>query len=898
MSTREPLTVEEELAPCSDTSRAGGQSQTSNDRALQTKSASPRAAVDERGEQDERSVGRTATSTSASGASKSPRRDPQLDAAAVQNLTRQADLLASRSRYDEALALVDQALRLEPQRAELHHGKGQCLMQLGKEDEAMQCFEAALQQDKHFECALQSKATVLVKKLRWEDAASCLREMLSGKPGNTELQSELARCLTEQGIQLKTAGMPRPELFHDALKICKTCWAAYFQLGVEYSEAGDHVRAKEMYAEAVSLNQGYVEAWNNLGVACRSIGELDNAVQAYMMALKSNQNCKKTRENMAICLLELGCRRIQEKDLKKASAMLKQALVYNCKNADIYFNLGVMYAESEKWEKAKVQYELATHFDVGHADAHNNLGVINRRLGNWEAAVHCFEKALEANPKMNLANKNLGAAFGPTGRMAESIRLTRLALESNPSDAEAHNNLALLLRDQGDVDLCLEHLDACLKLEPQNRHACSNRLMTLNYKSDITREEVFDAHRSYGEELEKRTKIQYTSWNTSSSQDGVLRIGYISPDLYRHSVSYFIHAALRYHDPSNVHVTCYSDVAVEDDKTQTFRSFVPSWRKTHGVPDEEVARMIHEDGIDILVELAGHTGNNRLPMLALRPAPVIITWIGYPHTTGLSRVDYRISDENADPSENPGLTTEKMVHLPECCWCYTPPEDAPTPSLRPAQESYGCITFGCFNTLAKVSPLTVRLWCKLLREVPDSRLFLKSKALQCPEVQEKFRKAFQALGIEASRVDLSGLQAHTGNHLSMYNLVDVALDTAPYAGTTTTCEALYMGVPVVTLRGHGIHAQSVGASLLSAVDLGDLVANTEEDYVQKASSLGHNLTRLGALRAGLRTRMLRSVLCDGPRHTARLERLYRSLAARSPASGSSMAVAQEEASLA
>jgi len=326
-------------------------------------------------------------------------------------------------------------------------------------------------------------------------------------------------------------------------------------------------------------------------------------------------------------------------------------------------------------------------------------------------------------------------------------------------------------------------------------------------------------------------------------------------------------------------VTCYSDVATEDDKTQLFKSFVPRWRSIVGLSDEEVAKLIHSDGIDVLVELTGHTGNNRLAMLARRPAPVIVTWIGYPHTTGLTRMDYRISDEQADPRDSPGLTTEKLVYLPDCFLCYTPPEGAPAVSLRPAQETYGSVTFGCFNNLAKVSTLMIRVWSRLLHEVPDSRLFLKSKALLCQKVQEKFRRAFASHGIEGHRVDLSGLKPQTGSHLQMYNLVDVALDTAPYAGTTTTCEALYMGVPVVALRGQRIHAQNVGASLLAAVQLGDLVAATEEEFVQKAAALARHTTRWAALRAGLRSRMLRSPLCDGPRHAVRLERLLSSLAA-------------------
>lgn len=796
-------------------------------------------------------------------ASKSLRTGPQHDdAVGVTDLTRRAELCASRGRFAEALDLVDSALLLEPGRAELYHGRGQCLLSLDRLEEAAEAFEEAARLEPQSRLAARGAAAVAVRRHCWDEAVLFLRKALALEPLDADLRSDLARCLTEQGIECKLAGRPNSaQFFREALGVCEVHAPAYFQLGVEFSESNNHRSAREMYSKAVQINSAYVEAWNNLGVACRGQGDPDAAMEAYKMALKVNHACTKTRENMAICFLEIGCRHIKQKRLREATSELKKALAYNFKNADVYFNLGVVYAARQKFDRARVNYELAIHFNPNFATALNNLGVIHRRQNNPEAALKCFEEALRVDPKMGLANKNLGALYGTIGRIADSVRLTRLALEASPADAEALNNLALLMRDRCDVDASLEHLDACLRLEPENPHACSNRLMTLNYKSEKPREEVYDAHRLWGECLERRVQPLFTSWKACGRRDGkILRVGYISPDFYTHSVSYFIHAALRYHDPAFVHVTCYSDVTAEDEKTRLFRSLVPRWRETSGMSDDEVARLIHEDAIDILVELTGHTGNNRLSCLARKPAPVIVTWIGYPHTTGLSRVDFRISDERADPPSAPGLTTERLVYLPECFLCYTPPEVpevAPAVGLRPAQEAYGCPTFGCFNNLAKISLHTIRLWSRVLKEVPDARLFLKAKALGCPEVQEQLRKSFAAFGIQGPRLDLSGLQAHTGSHLKMYSLVDVALDTAPYAGTTTTCEALYMGVPVVTLRGQGVHAHNVGASLLRAVQLEDLVASNDDEYVRAAAAMVRDTKRLAALRAGLRTRMER-----------------------------------------
>jgi len=261
----------------------------------------------------------------------------QSNGEAVLELTRRADLLATRGKYKEALSLVDEVLCLEPMRADLHHGRGQCLVHLGKAGDAVACFEEALRLEPGHQAAIRAKATALANQQRWAESVICLKEALQSDPANAEMRVELARCLTEYGVQLKSSGASA-QLFHDALQASENYAVAHFQLGVIDSEADRPAEAKKHYARAVELNPGYIEAWNNLGVACRNLGEPDHALEAYSMALKTNMNCKKTRENMAICLLELGCRSLQQKDMKQASSFLKKALTFNAHNADIYFN--------------------------------------------------------------------------------------------------------------------------------------------------------------------------------------------------------------------------------------------------------------------------------------------------------------------------------------------------------------------------------------------------------------------------------------------------------------------------------------------------------------------------------------------------------------------------------
>jgi predicted O-linked N-acetylglucosamine transferase (SPINDLY family) len=284
--------------------------------------------------------------------------------------------------------------------------------------------------------------------------------------------------------------------------------------------------------------------------------------------------------------------------------------------------------------------------------------------------------------------------------------------------------------------------------------------------------------------------------------------------------------------------------------------------------------MIRRDKIDILIELTGHTAGNRLDVMAIRPAPIAVTWIGYPNSTGLPTIDYRFTDAIVDPPETKQRYSETLVRLPGPFLCYTPPTDAPEVSETPAVGN-GFVTFGSFNNLAKVNQRVLQVWCAILNRVRDSRMLIKCKPFASDTVRTKVLQRFEKLGVPAKRVDLTPLLPTTKEHLSMYSMIDISLDTFPYAGTTTTCEALFMGVPVITLAKQHNHAHSVGATLLSRIKgLGEFVTYTETDYVEKAVALATNLPRLSALRRTVRTSMVKSPVCDGKAFTKGLEDTY------------------------
>ena len=355
-----------------------------------------------------------------------------------------------------------------------------------------------------------------------------------------------------------------------------------------------------------------------------------------------------------------------------------------------------------------------------------------------------------------------------------------------------------------------------------------------------------------------------------------LRVGYVSPNFHQHSVAYFIEAVIASHDRSAYEIICYSDVARPDSVTDRIKSLTGSWRDILGMSHEQAAGLIRSDQIDILVDLAGHTAGNRMLLFARKPAPVQVTYLGYPSTTGLTTMDYRITDRFADPpGQTDHLHTEELVHLPQGFLCYKPPGQTPDVADLPFIASGG-ITFGSFNHLAKITPEVVRLWSNILNSLPDAQIILKAKPLFDMGTQQLLREMFVQNGVSPARLTLTGHAQSMSEHLELYHRIDIGLDTFPYNGTTTTCEAMWMGVPVVTLAGE-THASRVGASILSNVGLPELIAGSPEEYLKKGVQLANDLERLQGMRANLRPMMERSPLMDANGFTRSLEAAYRQM---------------------
>jgi predicted O-linked N-acetylglucosamine transferase (SPINDLY family) len=411
--------------------------------------------------------------------------------------------------------------------------------------------------------------------------------------------------------------------------------------------------------------------------------------------------------------------------------------------------------------------------------------------------------------------------------------------------------------EQGKIEEAVAACRQAVKLRPDLGEARSNLAFSLNFVDHISAGEVFETHREW--DIRHGRPMPDSVYTNDRSIGRRLKIGYVSADFRLHSVAYFLEPLLRSHDRGRLEVFCYSDVSAPDTATA----------------HDALADRIRNDGIDILVDLAGHTSKNRLPVFARKPAPVQVTWLGYPNTTGLDAMDYRLVDAVTDPEgEADAFASEALVRLPGGFLCYGGRDDAPAPGAAPSLET-GFVTFGSFNNLAKLSGATLDVWARLLDRLPSARLLLKGKPFAEAATRAIYLDRLAERGVTADRVELVAWLPEEA-HLAVYDRVDIALDPFPYNGTTTTCEALWMGVPVVTLRGDR-HAGRVGASLLTQIGLNDLIADSVESYVEAAAALAGDPARLDELRHALRPRMAASRLCDGPAFAREVEGAYRTM---------------------
>ncbi|MBI5142606.1 MAG: tetratricopeptide repeat protein [Nitrospirae bacterium] len=514
----------------------------------------------------------------------------------------------------------------------------------------------------------------------------------------------------------------------------------------------------------------------------------------------------------------------------------------------------------------------------------NSLAISLAGSGRLSEAMAACRAAIKADPEFIPARINLGVWHHEAGMLDEAVSCFLAAIVKRPEVVSLHTNLGNALKDAGLIDEAIDSFRKAIDLKPGFGPAWDNYLYTLNFHPGLSAEKIAEKHRKWGTMMHCLPKAECAELFKTRDRTPLrrLRVGYISPDFRSHPVASFIGPVMANHDAGEVECYCYSDVARPDDVTAGIRLAAGRWRRTSGLSSAETAHLIREDEIDILVDLAGHSSGNRLPVFAKRAAPVQITWLGYPNTTGLDSMDWMITDAVLNPPGTDALFTERLIRLDDGFACFRPwqqaapgkfaPDTGPSPSSK-----NGFVTFGSLNDLTKINDRVIALWSRVLLAVPGSRMLIFRNTLR-GSVLKRIEGMFAANGIPPARLDLGSelpaTQHEISGYMNIYNEIDIALDTSPWSGHATTCETLWMGVPVVTLRGE-TRAGRLSASALTSAGLPGLIAKSEDEYVSIAAELASKENFRADLRMSLRNMLTTSPLCDAADFAQRLEDAYR-----------------------
>jgi protein O-GlcNAc transferase len=765
-------------------------------------------------------------------------------------------------RLKQAEAACRDLIKDYPDSAEACRLLGDVLQRTGRAEAAVALFEKAIRLNPNFADTHLGLGNALYQLRQYEAAAECFRRALALRPSFFEASHNLASTLRAQGKNDEAVAQ-----FERTCELAPNWPVVYSNFGSLLMALGRREEAAARFRRALELKPDMVEALTNLGSVLGDLGKVEDAEACFRRAITLRPAFSVPYNNLASLLQAHGRH-------KEAMTWYERGIKINPKMAELHNNLGNSLKDLGRVQQAEASFRRALELKPDMAAAHSNLGGVLQDQGKFEAARAAYRKALAIEPSFVAAHSNLGNVVRELGRLQEAEEEFRRALALRPDSPETLNNLGTVLKDTGRQAEAQAALREALALRPSFVVAHHNLLMTMQYDPATSPAALLAEHRAFDQRFAAPLAPKLIDHRNNRDPERRLRIGYVSGDFGAHPVGYFLTPVLPAHDRSQVEVFGYSDRLNEDKTTWLLQAACDQWRRIVELDDAALAERIRADGIDILVDLSGHTAENRLLVFARKPAPVQVTWAGYVGTTGLSAMDYLISDERETP---PGCETEcveTVIRLPDGYVCYAPPPYAPDVNRLPASEP-GHVTFGCFNNLAKINRSVIALWARILQRLPEAQLIMKTHQLDDGGTRQRFAEQFAGHGVDPKRVSLLGRSKHYAL-LQEYNRIDIALDPFPYSGGLTTLESLWMGVPVVTKQGDRFAARHT-SSHLAAVGLSELIAPDPDGYLKIACELAEDLPRLGALRQGLRARMAASPLCDGPRFTRDLEAAYRTM---------------------
>lgn len=811
-----------------------------------------------------------------------------------------SSMLAEAKRPEDALRVLDDFLIRMPGQLEALLQRVQLLQRAHRLEDAVSVARMAVAFHRGKARAHHALGLALIKSGQFEDAARAFAEAVERDP-------DAAESWLNRGVALKELGdlTGAEACYRRALALSPQDPIAYNNLANVVGALGRHHEAIGLYEEAIALDPAYADAKANLGTALRDVGRMDEALAGLAAAVAGHPG--------HTGLLNAYGNALRQADrIDESIEVLQQAIATSPSYGEAHNNLGLAFAIKNDFRQARTHLKRATELKPESAIISNNYGALLLRMFLFPEAVAALSNAVARNPEYDEALINLGIAHYMRGEGPEATAVYRRVLARHPDNAFARYSLGVALLEDQQLSEAEVEIRRALELDPTNALALntlgvlmleqhfitearkamrdaadvntrsapifySNYTFASLYEPDLSNAEILAIHKEFGRRFATNVADPAKPHANARDPERRLRVAYLSPDFRAHSVSYFFEALLEKHDRAKFEICLYSDTSRCDAITDGMKKAADLWVESAGLTNDAYAQKLREDGIDVLVNLGGHTSGNRLPVCALKPAPVQIEYLGYPETSGVPAMDYRITDRRADPvGEAENWCTEEIVRLPHCFHLYRPSGKATPPAPAP-HVAKGYVTFASFNVLPKVTDTAIAAWATILKAVPNSRFFIKCKQMRDARVQARVRDAFARHGIDPARIGMTAFVASVQEHLSKYAGVDLALDTFPYNGTTTTCEALHMGVPVLTIAGSN-HRGRVGLSLLTAMGLAEeFVAASVDDYVARAIAFGRNPQRLAEVRPRLRDIMERSPLRDEAGFTQALEDTYRAL---------------------
>jgi predicted O-linked N-acetylglucosamine transferase (SPINDLY family) len=683
----------------------------------------------------------------------------------------------------------------------------------------------------------------------------------------THVETSLSRY-PQSGFLWKLLGAAKIRLNKNSLSAFRQAAAllpddaeSHYNLGLALKTQNALTEAVDSYRTALSINPNYAEAHANLGNTLSMLGKFDEAIANLRSALKIRPDSADEHNSLGVTLRSLG-------QLVQAVASYEHAIRINANFLNAHYNLANTLRDLGKFKAAINSYRKTVRLKPDFIDAHNNLALTLQEDGQFEAAMASYQQVLAINPVDFSAYNNMGTLFKQSWQFEEAAENFRRALSINPDFPAAWSNLGAALKELGETEESINCFRRALEINPRFSTTHSSLLYNLNIAENPSLSDCLAEASQYGRMATSKVRQRFSTWQCPDKPDR-LRVGLVSGNLHTHAVGFFLDNLLATIDLSQIELIAYPTHHQTDKLTERMKPYFSAWHPLFGLSDEAAAKCIHTDGVHVLIDLSGHTDRNRLPVFAWKPAPVQASWLGYFATTGIAEMDYVLADKTSVPESLRKQFTEDIWHLPDTKQCLTAPAINLDVISLPALKN-GYITFGSFQRLDKIGDNVLATWAKILAALPNARLKLATELLGNPLSRTRFTQRLQQHNLDLDRISMSGAVADRKEYLARYNEIDITLDTFPYGGTTTTCEALWMGVPTLTLTGETFLSR-FAASVVMAAGMPDWIAESEVDYITKAIKYSRELETLARLRSNLREQVLSSPVFDTPRFARNFE---------------------------